>query len=460
MFVVFAMLPIGVRQLSTGPLSSVHVSFEDDCQKCHFEGMASAISADAWRINPQATLSRLENACQECHLVASHFRAFLKDPRPDQDCASCHREHRGTRNDLTWVENTACRQCHRSLDQVMTAAPRIKPDIDEFTRDSHGDFRSLQKDPGEVRFDHAQHLSPGQVRPGSKGGTQLAWLAASWRAIYRKEGQSDDALVQLTCGDCHQSHSLSSSSLVSAADTEVGRHHEPVRFDDHCAGCHELNYRGRTNEQLPLPHAAPWSEIQSLLAAKIRSGQLVGRILPLYERPDLEPMPGKRQRGSSADESNLTDESLAFAVASVRDKCLLCHKPGHLTDPFIAESQTRRGSTLIPRRWLQWGLFDHAAHARIQCEFCHQIPLAIETASASGVTEEARPNARDQRVMIRGIESCVGCHRDEASAPPEDLVSAEAKGLFNGEPTWAPDRCVLCHRYHWTRPGAPVATSD
>ncbi|HEY6565030.1 MAG TPA: hypothetical protein VIY86_11070, partial [Pirellulaceae bacterium] len=180
-----------------------------------------------------------------------------------------------------------------------------------------------------------------------------------------------------------------------------------MSFDRHCAACHELNFKGRTEDQLPIPHALPWSEVRTLLAAKVLGGRVDGTWrMPLdsvTQPPWSEPTPmGERDppesQTSSQDSDSqppspaqatsatkLTDTALDAFITSARAKCLKCHREEHLTEEFVAARWTGDHPSLIPRRWFRFGLFDHASHtdpfaeARMDCQYCHAVapaPLA------------------------------------------------------------------------------------
>ena len=431
------------RHVSTGPLAEVHASFEPQCTACHGLGTGRSIAADAWRLADEASLTQLEFACQTCHAVEHHFRDRLISADVDRNCSGCHRDHQGRNHPLASVSTHTCVLCHADLEVVTQTdrAPRVRSEIQSFTDDSHGDFRSLEQDRGRIRFDHAQHLRPGQVEKDQRGGMRWDSLETSWQARYRQEGPSKQDLVQLDCGDCHQRHPFGGDAVVTSGDAELGRYFLPVRFEEHCAACHALNYLGRTDELLPLPHAAPWGELQALLTAKREAGRLTGRLRMPFEFDRVEPIPGWEPRPTAAQVTTDVDE-LEHAIAEVRQRCGQCHAEQDVNDDSVRQDPRKPGDSLMPHRWLQYGLFDHAAHDRMECRYCHD-------------TSSPDPNgaATDQQhVMIRGIDSCIGCHRPPTEPPPEDFATPEIQALIGSQPIWASDRCATCHRYHWTRP--------
>ena len=125
-------------------------------------------------------------------------------------------------------------------------------------------------------------------------------------------------------------------------------------------------------------------------------------------------------------------------------QCLKCHDEASITDEAIRASLGHQSAEMIPSRWFQHGIYDHAAHRRIDCKYCHAAAYHSDTA--------AKPATDQDVVMIAGIESCTDCHRDAESSTPDSLAASETISLLGGQPTWASDRCTLCHRYH--PPGA------
>jgi len=446
----------GSSHLSTGPVASVHASFENDCRQCHLD--FSPISSDSLRFTSSQALDRLEEACQKCHRVDHHFRYKMTPEFAtlDQHCSDCHTDHEGRTNDLVNVASDKCVQCHGNL------PPTCKPStpserratIAGFSPESHGDFASLLNgDPGRVKFDHWQHMQPGAVDADSKGAFSFAMLEPKDRNRYRKSPdgvpQTDDAIVTLTCADCHAFAGTPSprDGKSFVGDDEIGRHIAPIAFDQHCAACHSLNAIGRVEGTLPLPHAAPWKEVETLIAAKLVGGQQIGSIRMPRDAVRKTPLVGEGNAGAmktAKDEVvavEITNATVAMNVEAVRTRCLQCHEPGDITDEAMARSDS--ASPLIPDRWLRRGIYDHAAHRKIDCKFCHAgaYPQSPDAEQAAAKVDDS------EVVMIGGIETCAGCHRDDDRTAPGSLIGVEA--MLGGQGTWASDACIECHRYHW-----------
>ncbi len=459
---------LGARalHLSTGPVTTAHAFFENDCQKCHSDSFGVAISHDAWQINSLDRLSDQENKCQECHKVQGHFRTHLVHEEMDRDCARCHRDHQGRMHDLVAVASRTCTECHSKLNAACleSKAPRVNAEIVRFDEQSHGvvppdaggykepQFRSLLVDTGRIKFDHAQHLMPGQVNPGNKGAFQFGMLPEALRNRYRpdtakesdKAKWTDNDFVQLTCNHCHEPSGVGGLSKVNAFAESEGRFYAPVNFKKHCEACHQLTFAGQQQEQLSLPHFAQREEYASLLRAKMSAGKLQGSVAAAKDQAQDGGAPDKYD--PRALPVAVDTDRIEAAVNSVFDRCQQCHLPEDTQAPVIAKALAGVLPPMIPERWLQRGFFNHAAHSTIsQCNFCHEVNNGIGS-------------ARDQnRVAIKGPESCTPCHRDQTAPPPKEFADKDTLHKLLGpesQKTWSSSECVKCHRYHWSRPEA------
>ncbi len=489
-YCVYVLASGNASHLSTGPVASAHASFENECRKCHLD--FTPISRDSLRFNSSTALDRLEEACQQCHRVDHHFRGMMKPEFAtlDQHCSGCHTDHLGRDNNLVNVASGKCTNCHGDLAATCLAGkqPQVKSNVTGFSLEAHGDFASLKNgDPGRIKFDHAQHMLPGQVDAGMKGAFTLGNLEANLREAYRKQVkgtlQGDDALVTLSCADCHQFAGVVGQPLVG--DDEVGRHISPISFDQHCAACHPINDPARTKDTLPLPHAAPWKEIEMVIASKLVGGQQLGSIRMPRDTNRKTPLVGEGMTGSlqrSADENKeraIIAAKVSEGRAAAEAQCLKCHEPNDITDQAIASLRSTEAAPLIPERWFSKGIYDHAAHRKIDCSFCHADAYAksavgpvgeievvqgaiaengesAEQASSVASTLTHSSDALDsERVMIGGIETCTGCHRSAETPVPASITDESVHKILGGQSNWASDACIECHRYHWERPIAP-----
>lgn len=465
---------------NTGPLALAHADLEEECAACHtpFQPLAS----DAFLADAPHHRQLARQKCEQCHpsphatdtipqaeislasgsaaprsadasvapqplagfSVAGHFDAWLNPAgETHAGCVVCHREHQGRAHDLRVVANTACISCHGDLSLVTSDnQPRqVDEAVTAFAPDAHPEFwyrRDDATDPGTVRFDHHQHLLPGQISSDQRGGFHSDQLPPEARDRYGKDAEG---LVQLSCTDCHARN----DAVLGATDVEEGRTFAPIRFEEHCAACHELNYPTRDDSVQPVPHAVTWETAGRLLRGAI-GGHLLERTGDdSPENAQLPKIPGTDV--GAAEEQTVTverlDQLVEQGLETLRSQCQVCHEPDALTSEAIQDALAGLRPEMIPQQWLRRGMFNHAAHAEVDCRRCHDAAYLTE----GGGNARAAAGDHDQ-IMIRGIEGCVDCHSrtDSASA-------LAAVGEQRGEATvQASAACTLCHRYHWTRP--------
>ncbi len=213
----------------------------------------------------------------------------------DQNCVNCHVDHQGRRHDLTLVSNQTCASCHANLADVCSGTPTVRSNVLVFDKEQHGDFASLGKqDPGSVKFDHHQHMLPGQVNVGQKGAFTIEMLDPSLRNRYRKPGQDDASPVKLDCASCHEMAGNPDPNVTAITDGELGRYIKPISFEQHCSACHSMNPGLATADTTPLPHAVPWAKIDLLLAATARGGRASGQTRSPRDDRQSTPQPGAR----------------------------------------------------------------------------------------------------------------------------------------------------------------------
>ncbi len=433
-------LDSAVLQVNTGPLAKVHAHFEKDCRQCHADSVLQPIASDAFKLAVQASVNSLSEKCQQCHAVQSHVARIATAAciAVDQNCAECHQDHQGREVDLAAVTTRKCTQCHSNLNRVCgdSANLAVNANIDQFSIESHATksqtFRSLSSDPGRIKFSHAQHMNLGQVKSGHRGGFQLSMMTERSRGKYTGVGENE--VVQLSCSNCHKLQTPAGevafeqlTNTTSATDIELSHSYAPIRFDEHCAACHQFTFTGQTAVMTPLPHAATKEDFGQILSSRLVGGKLNGQIAM---RTDSALGTGESHV------QNLVESELKTSVDKVYSGCSKCH-----TDDMSAQFVSRK--PMLPRRWLEYGYFDHGAHEKISaCAFCHVIPESEEsTASAT--------------VMIKGPESCTPCHRSGVNTGSAVAMTSQDLQHLLGDarqPSLASDQCTLCHRYHWSRP--------
>src|SRR5262249_32469766 len=107
---------------TVGPISAAHVSFGNDCAKCHAGVITSSTGLRQMlsdRFNRGIPLQPIDRKCETCH--AQHI---LHQPNvvEDRSCAVCHQEHKGAAS-LRLVASAECAACHNEQ-QMMEASAR------------------------------------------------------------------------------------------------------------------------------------------------------------------------------------------------------------------------------------------------------------------------------------------------------------------------------------------------
>lgn len=241
-----------------------------------------------------------------------------------------------------------------------------------------------------------------------------------------------------------------------------------------------MTVAGQKENTLPLPHAAPWSEMEVLMASKLIGNRELGEVrMPIdaiKDTPRVGESIGSADQLITPEEVALSrdqarkafEASLLAGRTAIETRCRQCHEDQDLTDENIDALRADRLPPLIPERWLARGIYDHAAHRKINCAFCHAQadPTAANAGSAdTAVSAEAAPGTVSKPtdadvVMIRGIESCNGCHRAVDTELPASLQTPDTVKLLGGQSNWASDTCTECHRYHWKPTAAPSELPD
>jgi len=381
---------------SSGPLSSSHNMFGNNCEACHVNGKNLF-----GRVSFQKHVA--DSACLDCHNSPQHQAGEEFTP----PCASCHTEHVGSTRLIT-VTDKQCVQCHRDL-HVKTGAPKYDTVVKSFV-DDHPEFRPLRKprDPGTVALNHMAHMKAG-IR-GPQGN------------------------VQMQCQDCHRPaadagqpwpYALADVAATKPAEQPVvqmvataldplppstGRAHmTPIKYETQCAACHQLQFDERINDLVP--HGKP-EIIHDFVVAKyrdyLRSHPDIWRETPRPVRriPGLVPPPP-----AHSPEEWVTLRTAQAETLLWRKNCKLCH-----TIDNITSNQPKIRPANITVRWLPHSTFNHFAHQAIACDSCHS---------------KARTSKETADILIPGIGTCRKCHHDE----PTQIGAAG-------------DNCSLCHQYH------------
>lgn len=358
----------GQKAYSSGPLSTSHAVFTQQCSLCHVTRTGAFFKEVS------------DEACLTCHDAPVHHANQTFTP----SCSSCHLEHRGAVR-LAATSETNCAQCHESL-HTKDGPSRFAISISGFDK-SHPEFAATEKrsaDPGKIRLNHYLHMQPNLVGPN---GTR----------------------VQLSCEDCHRSPSENeltpyAGEVVDPAKLEVTRsipeirspRMAPIQFAHQCAGCHTLQFDARFgNQQVPhdkpeIVHAFLVKQFQRYIAANPKAIHQIDP--PNRQVPGRERIP--RVARSSAEWVEFRVDDAEWLLWS--KTCKQCHALSARSDtlPVITPSG-------IQTRWLEHAEFDHHAHRMMSCIACHTgAPESHDTAD----------------VLLPSIQTCRQCHRDSSSS--------------------------------------------
>ncbi len=435
----------GATQHSPGPLAAVHAPWEANCQACHTPLVA--LRGDAWQISADVK-SQIDAKCQKCHRTPQHHATQLTSEI--EQCSTCHHEHQGRSARLNRTADQTCVACHADLPRhttkpevLLTSGAFNNAQVTRFTADSHPEFRSAQRDPGQLKFSHRRHLAPG-LNWGAQDRSKplrLADLPSGERDRYRTPGASDDDVIQLNCSSCHQLASPTPrragfEGFISplASKRSAGAYMAPVSFNQHCRACHPLSFAPTTGTPVDasttIEHALPSEKLLAHLESTLAKRFLDNH--PTVDdrvTPAVREIPGKQPRATRADGASFVATQLATAETFLRGRCNQCHV---LDD---VPTRARVAPVRVPQRWYQHARFDHSAHRATRCEECHAPSGqgAVNYLATTWKPGEREPTLDHHDLLIPQRSVCLQCHNDR---PPQ--------GLRGG----ARFDCVECHDYH------------
>lgn len=403
----------GEGSWNSGTISRKHAFIAEDCDACH------------------SGFERVQNeGCLLCHGdVGHHTVADLDlDEFGAARCAACHIEHNGN-SGLAAIGEPLCQSCHADIQSIhpgstLATATNFETDHPEFrlalvTNPGSGEpervpFRvDLQENSG-VAFNHFRHV--GQTVP-----------------------QPDGENALLRCDACH---------VVDAG----GMRMQPIVFEEHCQGCHSLEFDEAFpgTEALHGPLEAVGSQLAGLYAAGVLRGDFTGPEEPSFIR---FLRPGQELKGEQA---KIVDawvkEKVATAVGSLMGEtgeCARCHVvvPGE-----TEEEPSDVGPVQVSSNWMPLSTFRHRTHRPFPCRDCHARTAVYDPEDEEAVERPAwslsgpyvlftpeellakrglTPSTDSADLSIPGIEDCRPCHGDGSASPP--LIASD---------------CVLCHGYH------------
>lgn len=391
---------------SSGKLSLVHSSLQNNCQACHVNAFESVRDESCLTchdtLHDHADPKRLLAAMPDKDAGGRFQRAVAGAFNvPEGSCAQCHSEHEGAK-ELPVTAERFCSDCHTGLNEKLNDTKILN--ASGFEGDKHPQFRpavqtsstprpviqriSLDARPLEdtgIKFPHAMHLSK------TNG---VARMAQTMQVEYGF-GQS------LVCADCH---------VTDPTRTRFAQ----ITMEKNCQMCHSLSYDRIDGTVRTLRHGDP-AQVIADLRAFYRS---TGPVRPI-NFGGMRRRPGDYPAQQTASTFNFAAASRSMgAEAAIRGvfsdggACFDCHK---VLSP--AESGTGTWGIVpvrIPDRYMNKGWFDHGSHETETCQSCH---AAEQSNSASDV-------------LLPKIASCQQCHGGEKSV--KQVASS----------------CAMCHDYH------------
>jgi hypothetical protein len=450
----------GRPYVSRGPVASVHAAWDDKCEACHTDFRQQGKgSVTAVLFGPSAGHDASASLrCEQCHDGTVHHGSALVAMTPG--CGGCHRDHRGREASLVWLPDADCTQCHSNL-KASTKEGKTEKDYDNAVTsfaDKHPKFRSLDSDPGRLKFNHRLHMLAGQVvtpdqaSPWTLGkiadkATRERYANAPWQ-----KDKSDNAAVVLDCASCHRLDAgdfgitdanrpagLASTALTPRA---VGAYMLPVNYEIHCSACHPLtfdpNLKGADGQLVSVPHRIQpdaakdfvWGAYAEAYGKKPLDQRVADALKagPKASRP----LPGKLTEaekaalGAVGKQTEDADQFLFKADVTRADGFLTTGKTAcgecHVFD--TAGGSKKILPLMVKNVWLEHAKFSHVSHRAADCRLCHANAYGL---LADGKTVNSESSIDHTNVLIAGIESCRQCH-------------SPAGGVRSD--------CTECHNYH------------
>ena len=400
---------------TSGKLSQVHKSLENNCQACHVKaGEAvrdTACAACHTKVHDHADPAKLAQARGSLGLVGGTKQLVggVFGIQPGR-CVECHTEHQGT-TAMPVTDERFCTNCHNDMSKRIDTAlkdtadfgekhPQFAPTIRLAGADGAPMFRrvSLDANPKEdngLKFPHDIHLS------ATNGVAQMA------KTLGKGEGYG----APLECANCH------------TRDT-TGNSFVPVKMEPACGACHSLAFDQVGGTVRTLRHGDP-AQVVADIRAFYRAGAPRTAAFQGMERRRPGDFATSGQRVNFAQTSALHIGNADQAIRAVFSKggaCFDCHTvraTGNPSTPFAVKP------VQLTRRYMAKGWFDHAAHDTESCASCHAV--------------KGSHFASD--VSLPKLARCQECHGGQ-DAHKE-----------------VPSSCAMCHDYHMTG-FAPLMVRD
>jgi predicted CXXCH cytochrome family protein len=389
---------------SSGKLSLVHQSLENNCQACHVKGgqavRDTACVACHTKVHDHADPAKLAQAKGSAGLVIGikHAVGGLFGIQPGR-CVECHTEHQGATR-MPTTDERFCTNCHADMSKRINTTLKDVSDFGEHHPQFEPTVRfagaggspmlhrvSLDvnaKEDNGLKFPHDVHLST------TNGVAQMA-ISLGKNAGYG---------AALQCSNCHVRDS-SGTSFV------------PVKMETACGACHSLAFDSVGGTIRTLRHGDP-GQVVADIRAFYQAGAPRNLAYQGMERRRPGDFLSSGQRINFAQTSAMHIGGAEDAIRAVFSKggaCYDCHTvraTGNSTVPYAVEPVS------LTRRYLTKGWFDHAAHDTEACASCHAVKTSHFAAD----------------VNLPKLARCQECHGGQ-DAHKE-----------------VPSACAMCHDYH------------
>ncbi len=379
---------------SSGPLSSAHSFFTNQCSLCH-TSIVNGVKQAGFRNHPT------DETCLTCHEAPAHKGNQAFTP----ECSTCHVEHTGAQQ-LARVRDASCTQCHSDL-KVKGGRTKFVADITGFNK-KHPEFAALRMpngDPGTISLNHAAHM--GDAILGPNGRVKLECSDCHRTAM-------EEATIGWKYGEAQLRPAAASATAGELLNPHVGRElMVPIKFEKQCVACHSLQFDKRFADSVP--HKTT-DVVHAFVVQKFK--EYVAR----HPEAVREPIPMRRQVPGSDKEMRMARNATEWVEMRVweaeyllwRKTCKQCHQLDLSQADATGVPAVR--PAVVTTRWMPNSVFSHQPHRSLDCASCHvQAPTSQKTSD----------------VLLPGIASCQTCHNGD----PKQVGSSE-------------NSCFLCHQYH------------
>lgn len=409
---------------NSGTISSGHKTIARDCAQCHDKGAAlqndftlakfQSIVKD--RFHRGLDFTSIDRKCQACHEKHPPFgmpkKYDLHEPNvvENRACSICHQEHLGP-GPMKQVADLHCASCHNNAgimeasakkgatlppaafhlrphppQQIIFEMPRPARGYTQVFSSFDGDHPEFQliaqkaRDPDLLRFNHQRHFAT-DIPPVN--------------------GQ------KLDCNYCHKPE-------------PGGRYYQRISFATNCQACHALQFDVK-NPELKIPHgdvALVRTFLRTLPAqygdyARLKKGQTRDGDIQNFVAQQIRQLQEQFRTGEELERAVFFSvdpyKPQRQATAPVRANfagCAFCH------EVKAAGSAPVVTKPILVDRWMPQAHFNHAKHASVKCDECHQARQSRDTGD----------------VLMPAKANCVVCH-----SPQTKKVASD---------------CITCHNYH------------